>query len=171
VDRFACAHCGSEYLVRRGGGIVSLSPVVKELKGVREGVDRTASELAIQRLQRTIDELAVARKEADQKRLTAYVALAFVPLLCICCVSPMLSVEKAASDTAIIVLDTLAIVGTVFVGIACARNLGKRVAEADRAIAVTTAELARHKRLVTMGEESVAAPDAPGAPSRTQHPD
>ena len=50
IDRFACAHCGAEHAVRRGGGLVSLAPVVAEIRHVRSGVDRTASEMAIPRL-------------------------------------------------------------------------------------------------------------------------
>ena len=50
VDRFACAHCGSEWIVKRGGGVVSLAPVTEGLKRVQTGVDKTAAELAIRRL-------------------------------------------------------------------------------------------------------------------------
>jgi len=57
IERFACGHCGREHIVKRAGGIVSLSPVVEALKKVEVGVDKTASELAINRLQREIDEL------------------------------------------------------------------------------------------------------------------
>ena len=57
IERFACAHCGAEHVVRRGGGLVSLAPVVAEIKHVGAGVDRTASELAIQRLTNEIAEL------------------------------------------------------------------------------------------------------------------
>ncbi len=56
IERFACGHCGREHVVKRAGGIVSLSPVVEALKKVEVGVDKTASELAINRLQREIDE-------------------------------------------------------------------------------------------------------------------
>jgi len=57
IQRFACGHCGREHVVTRAGGIVSLSPVVEALRKVEVGVDKTASELALNRLQREIDEL------------------------------------------------------------------------------------------------------------------
>ncbi len=57
IERFACAHCGREHVVKRGGGIVSLAPVVDAIRNVETGVDKTASELAIARLQREIDDL------------------------------------------------------------------------------------------------------------------
>lgn len=50
VDRFACGYCGTEHLVKRGGGIVTLAPVVEGIKKVQVGVDKTASELALVRL-------------------------------------------------------------------------------------------------------------------------
>lgn len=50
IDRFACAHCGTEQLVRRAGGVVSLKPIVECISQVRIGVDKTAAELAIRRL-------------------------------------------------------------------------------------------------------------------------
>ncbi len=54
IDLFACGYCGTELRVRRGGGIVSLAPVVERLDKVRAGVDKTASELAITRLKSEI---------------------------------------------------------------------------------------------------------------------
>jgi uncharacterized small protein (DUF1192 family) len=58
IDRFACGYCGTEFAVNRGAGIVSLSPVVEGLKRVERGVDKTASELAIARLDRDIGVLS-----------------------------------------------------------------------------------------------------------------
>ena len=61
VERFACAHCGQEHIVKRSGGMVSLSPVVDALKKVGVGVDKTAAELAIVRLQKEIATLRRTR--------------------------------------------------------------------------------------------------------------
>lgn len=55
IERFACAHCGNEHMVKRSGGIVSLKPV---FEAITKGVDNTASELAIVRLDKEIDELS-----------------------------------------------------------------------------------------------------------------
>ena len=57
IDRFACAHCGNEHIVKRGGGIVMLAPVVKGLAEIQRGTDRTAIELTIRRLKEEIREL------------------------------------------------------------------------------------------------------------------
>jgi hypothetical protein len=57
IDRFACSHCGNEHAVKRSGGIVALAPVVEGLAKVQAGTDKTASELAIVRLQREIADL------------------------------------------------------------------------------------------------------------------
>lgn len=58
LDRFACGYCGTEFVVNRGGGVISLSPVVEGLRRVARGVDRTTTELAIARLRQDIDDLA-----------------------------------------------------------------------------------------------------------------
>lgn len=57
TEQFLCASCGNEYLVNRRGGIIALEPVVKGLKEVKVGVDKTASELAIKRLKQEIIDL------------------------------------------------------------------------------------------------------------------
>jgi ribosomal protein S27AE len=66
IERFACGYCGNEYTVKRAGGIVTLSPVVKELKKVQVGVYKTASELAIKRLKEEIEDLE--RTIVEKKR-------------------------------------------------------------------------------------------------------
>ena len=57
IEHFACSHCGNEHVVKRGGGITSLTPVLEQLKHVSTGVDKTASELAIKRLRDDIEEI------------------------------------------------------------------------------------------------------------------
>ena len=57
IERFACGYCGKEHIVKRGGGIVTLSPVVDGLKRIQAGTDKTASELAILRLGSEITEI------------------------------------------------------------------------------------------------------------------
>jgi hypothetical protein len=76
LDRFACGFCGQEHVVRRGGGVVSLAPVVEGLKQVQLGVDKTASELAIVRLKPEVAELEGQLNDAKtQKSSTAPVWL------------------------------------------------------------------------------------------------
>jgi hypothetical protein len=60
IDRFICLHCGTQQLVKRGGGIISLHPLVEGIARVQQGTDRTAAELVIRRL---IEEIAVAKAE------------------------------------------------------------------------------------------------------------
>lgn len=62
INRFACAHCGREHIVRRAPGIVTLTPVVGAIDRVREGVDQAAAELAISRLEREISEVEAYRR-------------------------------------------------------------------------------------------------------------
>lgn len=57
IDRFVCLHCGSQQIVRRGGGIISLQPLVQGVERVQRGTDKTAAELAIPRLTKEIAEV------------------------------------------------------------------------------------------------------------------
>lgn len=57
IERFACANCGNEHLVRRQGGVIFLAPVVETLQNIQTGTDKTASELAISRLKDEIKEI------------------------------------------------------------------------------------------------------------------
>jgi predicted RNA-binding Zn-ribbon protein involved in translation (DUF1610 family) len=71
MDRFACGYCGTEEIVRRAGGAISLAPVVEGLNQVRAGVDKTASELAIKRLR---EEIAILQVSLDDMK-AQYAAL------------------------------------------------------------------------------------------------
>lgn len=67
IERFACSYCGNEHLVNRQGNIVYLSPVVDGLQSIQVGTDKTASELAIVRLNKEINEIGEAIKNVRQK--------------------------------------------------------------------------------------------------------
>jgi hypothetical protein len=67
IERFACAHCGNEHLVRRGTGVVTLAPVVESMDGLRRATDRTASELAIRRIQEDLAGMEAARGEIEAR--------------------------------------------------------------------------------------------------------
>lgn len=70
LDRFACGFCGNELIVRRGGGTVSISPVIEGLKAVQTGVDKTASELAIIRVKKEIESLYYQKAQIRPKDRT-----------------------------------------------------------------------------------------------------
>ncbi|MCF6177059.1 MAG: hypothetical protein L3J71_14975 [Victivallaceae bacterium] len=63
IDKFACGYCGNEHIVKRSGGIVVLKQVEAKLEKIQGGVDRTASELAMQRLG---DEMPVTEKKLKE---------------------------------------------------------------------------------------------------------
>ena len=80
VERFACAHCGREHLVRRNGGVVSLSPLVERLQKVQTGVDRAASELAIARIKDEIVALDLEKHAIIEKQGPVMLLLAILGL-------------------------------------------------------------------------------------------
>jgi hypothetical protein len=65
LDRFACAHRGVEHIVERRGGTISLDPVMGRLDEIKEGSDKTASELAIQRIKQEIEGIEDAMKGVE----------------------------------------------------------------------------------------------------------
>lgn len=76
VERFACAHCGNEHLVRRGAGVVTLAPVVASMDGLRRATDRTASEMALRRLKDELAAMETSRAEIEARLAQARAKLA-----------------------------------------------------------------------------------------------
>lgn len=64
-ERFTCNFCGTDHLIK--DGVVSLSPMIDALKGVKGGVDRTAAELAIRRIRDDVSALQIQLAEAKQR--------------------------------------------------------------------------------------------------------
>jgi DNA-directed RNA polymerase subunit RPC12/RpoP len=67
IDRFVCDYCGSEYIVKRGGGIVSLAPVVESIQKMQSDTNVIRSELAIRRLEKEILDLQKKIDEINTK--------------------------------------------------------------------------------------------------------
>jgi len=79
IDRFACESCGNEHLVKRDGGVISIAPVLEELKDVgikvervQQGIDKTVSELAIRRVEEDIDSLCEVRDSIKPQAFVKY---------------------------------------------------------------------------------------------------
>jgi DNA-directed RNA polymerase subunit RPC12/RpoP len=62
MDSFACGYCGSQQMVQRRGGTILLKLVTDAIEKVQHGTDRTASELAIQRLTKEIGVIVTQRQ-------------------------------------------------------------------------------------------------------------
>jgi DNA-directed RNA polymerase subunit RPC12/RpoP len=84
LDRFACSHCGQEHIVQRKGGIISLSPVIGAINQVQKGVDRTAAELALQRLPKEIDVLQAERNKITFENTNPYKAVVWPWISLVC---------------------------------------------------------------------------------------
>jgi predicted RNA-binding Zn-ribbon protein involved in translation (DUF1610 family) len=50
IENFACAYCGTNQIVERAGGVVRLKSVTQAIGRVQVGTDKTAAELALNRL-------------------------------------------------------------------------------------------------------------------------
>jgi len=110
IERFACSYCGNEHIVIRRGGIVTLRPVVEGLERVRIGTDKTASELALLRLEK---EMAQLEDELHALQPT-YRALV-VAVVC-WFVAPAIVLNVGADAGAIVFAVVLLVVGIIFFG-------------------------------------------------------
>lgn len=73
IEMFACGYCGTEHIVKRGNGIITLKPVLDSIQKVQQGVDKTSSELAIARLTEEVQDIEgqIAKMQAlDSGQLT-----------------------------------------------------------------------------------------------------
>lgn len=68
MNRFACGYCGTEMLVERRGGTVSLKAVEQAIQKVQIGTDKTAAELALARLNEELKALTARRTEVESGR-------------------------------------------------------------------------------------------------------
>jgi DNA-directed RNA polymerase subunit RPC12/RpoP len=55
IEKFACMHCGNEHVVKRSGGIVTLHPLIEEIKKLSSGIDTTGAELSLVRIEKEIN--------------------------------------------------------------------------------------------------------------------
>lgn len=79
MDRFVCAHCGTEMVAERRGGAVILKSVAEAVQKMQQAAGRTAAELAIVRLRGEITE---KEKELEQSAAeAASVSYGFLGLL------------------------------------------------------------------------------------------
>jgi hypothetical protein len=85
---FACGYCGASQLVERKGGTVSLKLFADAISKVQIGTDRTAAELAIQRIKgemlqanQTFELLEDAKQEELGKNYSYYSTVAGITLV------------------------------------------------------------------------------------------
>ena len=70
MNNFACGHCGSEHIVKREGGVITLVTPDENKKVINDGVDKTESKLAIPRLEREIKQFEIELSEIRAKFTT-----------------------------------------------------------------------------------------------------
>jgi DNA-directed RNA polymerase subunit RPC12/RpoP len=141
IERFACSYCGSEHVVKRSGGIVSLVPVVEGLKKVQSGVDRTASELAIRRLRDDITALEMARDKGGASGCFMGIGISLLILAGVTAMS-------TSTEGGIRLAETMAILG-ILVVLGASVSAAKRRKPFDVAIAHKKEELSKHEQMVS----------------------
>lgn len=140
VERFACAHCGQQHLVRRSGGIVSLSPLVEGLHKVNIGVDKTASELAIVRIKGEIEVLESQKNDIDTN--TGCCGCAGILSVVIFCIAWALSIGG--------VMELFGWIGLFLLGCSLEKKYGRERIEIKKTIESKKEELEEHLRTVSI---------------------
>lgn len=149
VDRFACSYCGCEHVVKRSGGIVSLAPVIEEIRSVKNGVDKTASELAIKRLQ---EEQNKVRKSIpdDNPGCLGKIGNLFIVVALLALLYGFFSLLSGEESSLIIALVVFAVF--LILGIVIANQNAKNRIERNRPylekIASLQSEINRHMEIV-----------------------
>jgi len=165
IDRFACSHCGREHIVKRSGGIISLSPVMDVLKRVEVGVDRTAAELAITRLQREIVGLQLNRNNLLQAhprkavprrtKYTYFGAVLFLVGLCIV-LWGLLIADNSTQPVILLVGAPTTLVGLGLIFFVSTptteewdKTIGLQIKSLDEQIVAKSTELQRYQKVVS----------------------
>ena len=146
IERFACSHCGNEHIVKRSGGTVSLMPVLEQIKKVRAGVDKTASELAIKRLKEEIREIQ-SRMPAFEEGCFTKVMNWFMGLFVLATLGAILT-----GDWGNIIGASALLVGSIAIGYFIRKKEDASMAEKRKpyidAIAQRKIELEKHEKIV-----------------------
>jgi len=82
IEKFACIHCGNEHVVKRSGGIVTLHPLMEEIKKISHGIDATANELMLSRIENEIRELK-PKKEAYETSIISNLVVTLLIMIAI----------------------------------------------------------------------------------------
>lgn len=167
INRFACMHCGREHIVKRSGGIVSISPIMDAIKKVEIGVDKTVSELAITRIQKEIGETLTKRNALikSSPRPKASPVFAVLPVLGCIISSTFLFLTSDSGvlerASAILIIGILFGVGLILAGVipllvlhpknikSWEETTGVQLKSLDGQIATKNAELQRHQNVVS----------------------
>ncbi len=67
MSNFACGYCGASQMVERSGGTVSLKLLTNAISQVQAGTDKTAAELAINRLKGGMQDLEITYDNLNLK--------------------------------------------------------------------------------------------------------
>lgn len=66
MNRLACGYCGTQQIVERSGGTIHLRGVAEAISKVQVGTDKTAAELAINRLSKELEALRYHRARVEE---------------------------------------------------------------------------------------------------------
>jgi len=150
MDRFACAFCGTEMIVQRRGGTVALKTVMDAIQKVQLSSDRTASELALVRLDKDLANARAAYVDLEEKmsgKGSTRGCLVMILVIFGLLVLPRVSDSPVFFVASLMVLGA----GAVFVFKIDSANKyvwGKKAAKVSARMYDIEAEMEKHRRVV-----------------------
>jgi predicted RNA-binding Zn-ribbon protein involved in translation (DUF1610 family) len=155
MERFACGYCGTEMIVQRRGGTVSLKAVTDAIERVQVGTDKTAAELALVRLRQELAALEAKAANLTYEPPPAGKGCVLFPAIVVVGIVVLLAMtSKPGVGGPLIVLLIVAVVVLVG-GIAAATNNAKHEAW-KTAKAALNAETAKVKQEIARQLEIVS---------------
>lgn len=142
MESFACGYCGTQQVVQRSGGTVSLRLIGDAIAKVQMGMDRTAAELAIRRLR---EDLAEVEAEKGRFEMIAADGNSYTGYMVILCIVLLLVTGGFFMNGAWIA-GCVGLASMILAGVAIARNLDtthRLATRSRRALDARTAEIQR----------------------------
>jgi DNA-directed RNA polymerase subunit M/transcription elongation factor TFIIS len=151
VDRFVCAHCGTEQIVRRDEDAIASASVSLELAEVKAQLDRATSELAAGQLEEEIEALRKEGTDFDgaQGHAIGWCIAGFAGFTGL--VIFLLTASPLATTTNLILLAASAItcLGIALISGYVAKEYRKKNRQVDETINKKRAELKHHRKIVS----------------------
>lgn len=154
IERFACGYCGNELIVRRSGGIVSLSPVVNAIKDVQLGVDKTASELAITRLTNEKNRISAQIKALENQKSSKKSLSIIFPIFGFIMLSLGILLMTSSSDNScgiMLILISITLFFASYIYFEEYKKNNQMINGLLEMIDELNVELDKHKKIVSMG--------------------
>jgi DNA-directed RNA polymerase subunit M/transcription elongation factor TFIIS len=151
IDRFVCAHCGTEQIVRRDDDAIALASTSQELAEVREELDKKTSELAIGRLEEEIEALRkdVAQVDGAHGHAIVWCIIGVVGLVALIILLLTASPFATTKNLVLLIAGAITCLGIALISGYVAKEYREKNRQLDETIGKKRAELKHHHKIVS----------------------